>query len=118
MARDFNRQVGGILRLLRHNLGLSMAAISPVLGVSHQQIDKYERGINRLPPEKLWTAAWYFGISPAGFFHDYDADTADQQAFLDMLVCEHELWVLFKTLSPQARRALLATAYALAEDTF
>ncbi len=45
--------VGNRLRQKRIMLGLSLKETAVVIGVSTQQLQKYEKGINRTPIEKL-----------------------------------------------------------------
>lgn len=50
---DADREVGLRIRSLRTRQGLSQTALGQVLGVTFQQIQKYERGANRLPHNRL-----------------------------------------------------------------
>jgi transcriptional regulator with XRE-family HTH domain len=54
------------MRLLR---GLSQSALGKKLGVTFQQIQKYERGANRLSASMLWHAADALDV-PISFFFD------------------------------------------------
>lgn len=56
--------VGARLRALRRQGGRSQAALAEVLGVSFQQVQKYENGANRLPVAALLQAADWLGVSP------------------------------------------------------
>jgi len=49
----FDKQLGGILRLARLKNDLSQKQIGELCSVSLQQIQKYERGINRLSVERF-----------------------------------------------------------------
>lgn len=49
-----DRHVGEQVRAIRQGLGLSQEALGKHIGVSFQQIQKYERGVNRLSSSKLW----------------------------------------------------------------
>lgn len=53
-ARD--RELGVRLKTLRKERGLTMQDLAEHLGVSWQQYDKYERGINRMPYTRLLDA--------------------------------------------------------------
>jgi transcriptional regulator with XRE-family HTH domain len=49
--------VGRQLRMARKNRGLSQEALAAALGITFQQVQKYERGDNRLSASKMYAAA-------------------------------------------------------------
>lgn len=56
--------VGARLRALRVERRRSQARLAEVLGVSFQQVQKYEMGANRLPLAALLQAADFLEVSP------------------------------------------------------
>ncbi len=68
------RIVGENLRSLREQAGLTQKQIARILGVTFQQIQKYERGENRLPVEKLHALKNHFGVPYHIFFRGLDAE--------------------------------------------
>jgi len=62
---DFQKRVGEKLRALRRNAGLSQRELALRLELSHQQIQKYERGENALPLERIRSYAAVLGVSPS-----------------------------------------------------
>jgi DNA-binding XRE family transcriptional regulator len=58
--RDLRIAIGTNIRLKRHQLGLSLNALAYELGVSYQQIQKYEKGQNAPPCDKLILLATIF----------------------------------------------------------
>ena len=64
----FNRQIGQNLRELRKNSGLTQQDIATALGVTFQQIQKYEKGTTRLPLEALYQLRTLFGVGTDRFF--------------------------------------------------
>jgi len=62
-SNDINALIGTNLRKLRTQRGMSQDQLSSILGVTHQQVQKYESGKNRLPLEKLLLIKEYFDIS-------------------------------------------------------
>jgi transcriptional regulator with XRE-family HTH domain len=61
-------QVGRRLRQRRIELGLSQQKLSASAGVSYQQIQKYERGTNRVGASMLWQLSEVLNVEPAYFF--------------------------------------------------
>jgi len=96
------------IRLLRLKQSMSQEALAKVLGVSFQQIQKYEKGANRLNGEKLEQVANVFGvtiqtlISGNGNYNEIQGNTAppviDRQAFMFM--------ESFRSIEPRFRTIL------------
>jgi len=65
--------VGAQVRMRRKLLGVSQAALGDALGLTFQQIQKYERGANRVSASKLYEIAKVLR-TPVSFFFDGLAD--------------------------------------------
>lgn len=61
--------VGARVRLRRNMLGLSQGALGEALGLTFQQVQKYERGANRIGASRLLEIAHVLDV-PVGFFYD------------------------------------------------
>jgi transcriptional regulator with XRE-family HTH domain len=120
--------VGARIRMRRKLLGVSQERLAEQLGLTFQQVQKYERGANRVSASKLYEIAKALQTSVAYFF-DGLADTqgaspegsADGAAeFMHELVMTPEgleLAVLFPKLKRgRVRRRVLDLVKALAED--
>ncbi|MCB1557187.1 MAG: helix-turn-helix transcriptional regulator, partial [Alphaproteobacteria bacterium] len=59
---------GQVLRALRKKQGLSQEKLADALGVTFQQLQKYERAANRISVSKLDKIARILDVSPALFF--------------------------------------------------
>lgn len=59
--------VGKRIRMKRLFLGLSQGDLSKELGISFQQLQKYEKGINRVSASKLYHISRFLG-EPVGYF--------------------------------------------------
>lgn len=55
-----DEQIGGRIRALRLDRSVSQGVLADVLGVSFQQVQKYERGVNRVSAVRLNQIAKYF----------------------------------------------------------
>lgn len=60
--------VGNRLRTRRRMLGLSQTALAEAAKITFQQVQKYERGANRVSASRLWQFGQVLGVSPAFFF--------------------------------------------------
>lgn len=80
-ATAIDIEIGRRLRLFRTAAGLSQAQLAQTLGITFQQVQKYERGTNRIGSGRLYEAAQVLGIAVASFFEGLGAsgDAADDQ---------------------------------------
>jgi transcriptional regulator with XRE-family HTH domain len=62
-ATPYDKMVGNNLRMLRLQAMMTQKELADKLGLSFQQIQKYEKGINRLNGEKLSQIAETFGVT-------------------------------------------------------
>jgi transcriptional regulator with XRE-family HTH domain len=70
--------VGSRVRLQRMLLGVSQERLGERLGLTFQQIQKYEKGVNRIGASRLFDLAQVLGV-PIQFFYD-DAPIGEPQA--------------------------------------
>ena len=62
--------VGKRLRLRRNILGLSQEQLAKNIGISFQQIQKYEHGTNRISASRLYDISVILGVPVSFFFED------------------------------------------------
>ena len=67
-----DQHVGRRLRLRRSLMGLSQERLGELLGVSFQQIQKYERGANRIGSDRLLALGRAMNVPVAWFFVDLE----------------------------------------------
>lgn len=67
-TQDIDAAVGLRMAARRSALGLSQTALAVQLGVSFQQVQKYEKGANRVSASRLHQVATALGCSVADFF--------------------------------------------------
>lgn len=63
-----DRHVGERLRRLRLIRGVSQTDVAEKLGITFQQVQKYEQGKNRISASKLYEVAMALSMPPAYFF--------------------------------------------------
>ncbi len=61
--------VGARVRLRRHLLGLTLQTLAKAVGVTYQQLQKYERGVNRIGAGRLFNLSHVLDV-PVSFFFD------------------------------------------------
>lgn len=65
-------QVGVRVRLRRNMLGLSQEKLGEALGLTFQQVQKYERGANRIGASRLYELSRVLDVPVSFFFDDTD----------------------------------------------
>lgn len=119
--------VGERVRLRRKALGMSQTTLAEAIGLTFQQVQKYERGANRISASKLYEMARTLKVSLAYFYDGYlpepaDADfvaSASEQSVNDFLITAEgvELASVFPLVKSAAqRRKILELVRSLAED--
>jgi len=83
--------VGKKLRMARLSLGKSQSELAKEAGVSFQQVQKYEKGTNRISASRLFEFSKLLGVDVAYFFYGasenginsddqaHDVDTIDME---------------------------------------
>ena len=69
-----DRHVGANLRRLRLERNLTQQILADRLEVSYQQLQKYERGTNRLSASTIYDLSWILEVPITAFFEGLDID--------------------------------------------
>lgn len=64
--------VGTRLREARLQRGLSQERVAEEMGITFQQVQKYEKGLNRIGASRLWDLAQVLGMPISYFYDDMD----------------------------------------------
>ncbi len=111
--------VGIKLRSLRQERRMSQTQLGEKLGITFQQVQKYERGVNRVSASMLVKAADALGVPPADLLPESKAAPSRTAAPLDLLANVRgagEMLEAFSRVPPRLRRELLRFAQTLAAD--
>jgi transcriptional regulator with XRE-family HTH domain len=73
--------IGARLRARRRQLGLSQTGLAEKLGVSFQQVQKYERGANRIAASTLVAAAQALSTTVAWLVGEEGVGSGDDELF-------------------------------------
>lgn len=82
--------VGGRLRQRRTLLGMSQEKLGRAVGLTFQQIQKYERGVNRIGASRLLQLSRVLGVPIAYFFEDVPAPKSGRAAQQTVAVASAE----------------------------
>lgn len=107
--------VGERLKAARLAAGLSQAELGKAMNLSFQQVQKYERGVNRISASMLMRASAALAVPVAEFFPDAKPDP-DAETRLDIrsLRGGADLARQFAAMTPERRALLLQIAEAFA----
>ena len=108
--------VGERLRALRKRAGVSQGHLASTMGITFQQIQKYERGDNRMSASKLLVAARVLGVRVSDFFQGLEPEGAlPSPALLDPGL-EEVARQLAALKNPRARAQIAALIAVLEQD--
>jgi len=71
-------EVGQRIRIQRLQSGLSQTSLAEQLGVTFQQVQKYEKGVNRVGAGRLTKIADVLGVPVHTFFGAHDGGTLER----------------------------------------
>jgi transcriptional regulator with XRE-family HTH domain len=117
--------VGARLRMRRTMLGMSQSKLGALLGVTFQQIQKYEKGANRISASRLQHTARVLEVAPGYFFEGAPAQSAEpgfaeasQQSYVvDFLASTEGLQLnraFLRVRDPRVRRRIVDLVISLA----
>ena len=69
-ANAVDRHIGVRTRERRLEIGMSQEALADLLGVTFQQVQKYEKGVNRVAASRLYELAKALDVSVGYFFEE------------------------------------------------
>lgn len=76
VCEDIDKWVGRRIGELRREAGLSQSSLAASLGLSFQQIQKYEAGLNRVSAARLYQLSQLFDCAVSEFFPRQAPSTA------------------------------------------
>jgi transcriptional regulator with XRE-family HTH domain len=120
-AHEIDAFVGRKLRDRREALGVSQGRLGRHLGLTFSQVQKYEKGTNRIGAGRLYQIAAVLGVPPTHFFEgltEDDAGSSGGKAFSEIVDEDaRALSRAFSAISDAGTRtSILALVKSLAEE--
>ncbi len=113
---SLDRRIGERIRLRRTELGMTQHQLAAALGVSYQQVQKYENGANRISAARLWQIGCRLEVPVGWFFDEPDAPGGQEDGRLVQARGVLEVARGFGALrSPTVKAALVGLVRTLAE---
>jgi transcriptional regulator with XRE-family HTH domain len=129
-ANSIDVHVGGRVRLRRMVLGMSQEKLGEQLGLTFQQVQKYEKGVNRIGAGRLFDLSHVLGVPIQFFYEDapaYQTESAGHGGFserstendiVDFLATREGLELnraFVRIADPKSRRAIVDLVRSLAD---
>lgn len=124
-ANAIDKKLGQRVRTRRLEIGMSQERLAELLGVTFQQVQKYEKGVNRIAASRLHDIALSMDMPIARFFEGLGGRTSagvaeSSKDYIDDALATPEgaqLMALFASIkSKKVRRQVLELVKALTEE--
>jgi transcriptional regulator with XRE-family HTH domain len=122
-SHPVDKVVGQRVRLSRQSRGMSQTALASAIGVTFQQLQKYEKAANRISASKLFEISKALDVDVGTFFSELkvsgtkeaDTELLDLGAMtkLDMMIMRR----LFAIRDPRVKRHILGLIDAIADSS-
>lgn len=119
--KDFSSKIGEKIRKLRKSQGLSQSKLAEYIGVSYQQIQKYESGRSTISIDRLFEIADALKIPIISFFEENTDRVAEkgEEYKTQLLNLNTEEFLFLKTFKrikeKQLRSSLIKLVKAISE---
>ena len=116
-----DRLVGSRVRLIRTARGFSQSRLAENLGITFQQVQKYEKGTNRISASRLFEISRLLGVGVPDLYagaDDTGSIAADEPADALPSLLDHKIIrALSRIDDDQIKRKVLALIRTLAPET-
>lgn len=120
-----DQHIGVRMRLRRLTMNVSQERLAELLGLTFQQVQKYEKGVNRVAASRLWDVAKALEVPVSYFFEGLDtsdrangvSEQSPEMPVFDLIASPDgaQLAAAYATIdNPRVRRGLLELMRALA----
>lgn len=117
-ATEVDRLVGDRIRRRRILMGLTQDQLGEALGISYQQVQKYETGANRVSAGRLYLIASRLEVSPGWFFDPVKSDASSSD--FDELGSSRQLMDFVRSFSKiedeRLKAVLISLVRAMADN--
>ena len=127
-ANPVDAHVGHRVRLRRMLVGMSQERLGDLLGLTFQQVQKYEKGVNRIGAGRLFEVAGILGVPVSFFYEDIDgtpmavggfAESSEPPPVMEFVSSGEGLQLslaFMRIKDPKIRRKILDLVRSLADE--
>ena len=117
--REIDVHVGQRVRQRRVLCGLSQKELANAIGLTFQQLQKYERGMNRISASKLWQMSRILNVPVQWFFKEFSEPKEKEDKRLESFHMERETLELVRNyvaVPADVRRKFLSLVKSIANS--
>ena len=103
-ATEFDKKIGELIAVRRRMFGMSQKDLAKKIGITFQQLQKYETAGNRISASRLFDIANAFELSIGQL-----VDGAEQEYLQDPMAAEM-IKIMYRKMRPEQRRAIVNIA--------
>ncbi|WP_051908808.1 helix-turn-helix domain-containing protein [Candidatus Odyssella acanthamoebae] len=100
--------IGQQIKKRRMTLNLKQHELAKLLKITQQQLSKYERGMDKLPPYRLYQLCKVLSVTPNFFFQGLDS--------VSICLTEQGNWLVYENLKGQKIQIKLCKLYGTVSD--
>lgn len=105
MSYKDNNNIGALIKQMRKAAGMSQMNLADKIGVSYQQVQKYEKGASQLSVPRLLQIAEVFRVPVTAFLGDeLDVDNREAAAGSNLTGDEAQLLQVFRRMKPKQQK--------------
>lgn len=112
-----DKYVGSRIRLRRTLLGYSQEKLADALGITFQQVQKYENATNRVGASRLYDIAQVLGVPVSYFYDNLNVDKNEASVSLEMVAETKTLGLdVSKVMESKETLKLIRYYYSISND--
>lgn len=112
-----DKYVGSRIRLRRTLLGYSQEKLADALGITFQQVQKYENATNRVGASRLYDIAQVLGVPVSYFYDGLNVETDAASVSLEMVAETQSLGLdVSKVMESKETLKLIRYYYSISND--
>lgn len=109
--------VGKNVRLLRTQRKITQSLLAEVLGMTFQQVQKYEKGSNRISASKLFEIAEYFEVGVSTFYTGTKNEEGERSQILPLGKDALDIAYAFEKINePRIRKSIKSFIKTIAQN--
>jgi len=99
-----SKEIGDKIKTRRRKLGISQEELAEILGVTYQQVQRYENGTNKLNVENIQTVANAINVPVSYFFEGEKPSTIAERPVFYLSANENRLLRYFRKIKSNASK--------------
>ena len=116
LASLVDKHIGDRIRSFRQDRGVTQQELARALGISYQQVQKYENGANRVSAGRLYVIAIALGVDIGAFYKGLDGESHDRPTAITSEESIHLARELSGLKSPRVRSSIRSLIRSLTSD--